>query len=128
MPLSLYENTSIASHVRSRQRWLILFSLDLEAARDDSCLPEAPLSQIKHSYRLRHRTSRCCRLALLSLTQHMAPRSGASGFCLGGGGWYLSLVSALPEVRRRLRFTTGAVRKPVRTRDAVLSLLWRVAR
>jgi hypothetical protein len=24
----LYENTSIASHARSRQQWLILFSLD----------------------------------------------------------------------------------------------------
>ena len=31
---SLYENTSIASHARSRQRWLILFSLGLSLLRN----------------------------------------------------------------------------------------------
>jgi hypothetical protein len=31
---SLYENTSIASHARSRQRWLILFSLGLLLLRN----------------------------------------------------------------------------------------------
>jgi hypothetical protein len=31
LPRFTYENTSIASHARSRQRWLILFSLDANA-------------------------------------------------------------------------------------------------
>ena len=31
---SLYENTSIASHARSRQQWLILFSLGLSLLRN----------------------------------------------------------------------------------------------
>ena len=39
MPTSFYENTSIADHARSRQRWLILFSLGLNPPRNENHYP-----------------------------------------------------------------------------------------
>ena len=45
---SLYENTSIASHARSRQRWLILFSLGLSLLRNRGLAAKDMLRMPKH--------------------------------------------------------------------------------
>ncbi len=49
MPTSFYENTSIADHARSRQRWLILFSLGLNPPRNENHYPNLAPGRPMHN-------------------------------------------------------------------------------